>query len=84
MNLLAENAGWARPNRVVLGMVLAAILRRKFHIGCLLRMAWGNKRESYVFDELGGYRAWLWYVWQWMVDYIEYAPYRCEYCRVER
>ena len=82
MSLTAQNAHWAKPNQVVLRMVLVAILKRKFHFGCLLRMAWLNKRETYVFEELGGFRAWLWYVWQWMPDYITFQPENiCDYCR---
>ena len=83
LNLDRENAGWAKPKSVVLRMVLVAILQRKFHLGCLLRMAWSNKRETYVFQELGGIRNWFWFMWQWMLDYIEYMPHRCEYCRLE-
>jgi hypothetical protein len=78
--LYAQNAHWAKPNGVVLRMMLVAIIQRKFHWHCLLKMAWHNRHESYVFEELGGYRAWIWYVWQWMADYIEYEPHKCEYC----
>jgi hypothetical protein len=77
-------ANWSKPNGVILSMVVRAILTRRFHVRCLLRMTWRNKRETYVFEELGGFRPWLWHVWQWMVDYIEYAPHVCEYCAVEK
>ena len=73
-------ADWSKPNGTIFWMVLRAALKRKFHGWCLLRMAWLSKRETYVFEELGGYRAWLWHVWQWMVGYIEYEPGICDCC----
>jgi hypothetical protein len=80
MTLQEKNEHWAKPNAVILMLVIAAILERRWHFFCLLRMAWLNKREWYVFDELGGFRNWLWYVWQWMVEYIDYEPGKCEFC----
>jgi hypothetical protein len=71
---------WSKPNHVVLGLVVRAILARKFHWHCQLKMAWLNRRETYVFEELGGFRPWIWHVWQWTRDYIEYRPGVCGFC----
>jgi len=71
---------WSKPNDVVLGLVVRAILARKFHWLCLLKMAWFNRRETYVFEELGGLKPWVWFVWQWMPDYIEHRTGQCDYC----
>lgn len=71
---------WSKPNGVVLGMVVRAVLARRFHVGCLLNMAWLNRQETYVFEEVGGFGPWLWHVWQWMPDYIAYRTGLCEFC----
>lgn len=74
--------GWSKPKSTILVMVLRAVLDGKFHVRCLLRVAWVSKRELYVFEELGGFRPWLWHAWQWMVDYIEHDTknHLCDAC----
>lgn len=51
-----------------------------WHFLCFWRMAWANKREWYVFDELGGF--WAWMRW-WPTTLSEYVPDKkgiCGYC----
>jgi hypothetical protein len=60
------------------------------HWRCFLRMAWLNRREWYVFEELGGF--WAWMRW-WPTTLKEYRVYEpgtprypgiCGYCDIEQ
>jgi hypothetical protein len=61
---------------------LASNADRKWHWHCFLRMAWRNRRETYVFGELGGF--WHWMAW-WPTTLKEYVSHYdlCGYCETE-